>query len=344
MYTLKVKKNRKLVTSVAYCLFAVLPLVSRGATSELLSFEEGSNKPEVWLGTHNIEDRADSLFTISSSSEATNPILNQKAWVAGPIVNIGVSGSRIVTTIFTGWTPNNYSICGLDIPAPTMSVFLYRDGIQTYGAIGLSAQNAATVTTSRGLECVVTLTSNYDVAAGTFSAPTPGTYSATVSTSQGSSTATLPLNACNAASIYGTSPMLRARSDVYTDNLYTLSNAAISSAVTYAGYSNAGTVYRAPTTATFLTLPWKRFFKGAPQLEHFYTSNNSESNAVTNAGYAFEANEGLIYTKQALGTVALYRFSKFYPATSDLEHYYSTTNSPPSAGWGYEGVAGYVCN
>jgi hypothetical protein len=344
MYILNINKNWKLKIAVMYCVFATLPLVSYGETNKILPSEESLSKPVEWLGIHSVADRADTLFAISSSTAANDPHTAQKAWVAGPIVNIGVSGSTIVTTIFTGWTPDNYSICGLDIPAPTMNVFLYRDGIQTYGAIGLSAQNAATVTTSRGRECVVTLNSRYDAAAGTFPAPTPGTYSATVSTSQGSTSATLPLNACSTTSVFGTSPMLRARNEVYTDNLYTLSNAAISSAVTYAGYTNAGTVYRSPTTATFLTLPWKRFFKGAPQLEHFYTSNDSESNAVMRAGYTFETNEGLIYTKQALGTVPLYRFSKFYPATSDLEHYYSTTNSSPSAGWGYEGVAGFVCN
>jgi Repeat of unknown function (DUF5648) len=96
-------------------------------------------------------------------------------------------------------------------------------------------------------------------------------------------------------------------------------------------------------------LPFVRFFKGAPQIEHFYTSSNNEQQLIKYYGYTYEGAEGGLFTSGSnvvTGLVPLVRLNKFNASNGDLVHKWttnsSTVNSLVSQGWGNDGVAGYV--
>ncbi len=90
--------------------------------------------------------------------------------------------------------------------------------------------------------------------------------------------------------------------------------------------------------------PFKRYYKGSPQTEHYYSTLPSEESMLTGAGYYLEAQEGYVFKQYKPGSTALLRYSRSYPATSDLEHYYTiTVNDPNAAGWTYDGAVAYVC-
>jgi hypothetical protein len=95
------------------------------------------------------------------------------------------------------------------------------------------------------------------------------------------------------------------------------------------------------------SLPNKRFFKGAPQIEHFYTTSAADESDVLANGWVYERVEGYLYPSQKLGTVPLHRLNRWYPATSDLEHFYTTSDATKNTylqqGWAYDGIAGYAC-
>ncbi len=154
----------------------------------------------------------------------------------------------------------------------------------------------------------------------------------------------VPVPACTG--IYAGTPQFGARHNGYTDNYYTTSESGINFALTL-GYFNKRVAFRMPERyAGFEVLqrPFERFFIAAPQLEHFYSTTEVESNFVRNFGYTPEGIEGWVFKSQVAGTVPLHRYSRFYPANSDLEHYYSTTlGDPQSFNMNYEHIAGYVC-
>jgi hypothetical protein len=112
------------------------------------------------------------------------------------------------------------------------------------------------------------------------------------------------------------------------------------------GYVNTGVGFRL-SYSNNKTAPWKRYFIGAPQLEHFYTHLADEEQFVTSFGYAYERDEGNIFVNQQPGTLPLYRLSQFFPATSDLQHVYTTSAAAMASyeaqGYGLDGIKGYVC-
>ena len=86
------------------------------------------------------------------------------------------------------------------------------------------------------------------------------------------------------------------------------------------------------------TRPFQRFYKGAPQTDHFYTSSASETQFVLAFGYQLERVEGRVFTSPARGTTKLYRLSYGYP-NGDLKHFYSAdwaeiSSRLAAGGWG----------
>jgi len=132
--------------------------------------------------------------------------------------------------------------------------------------------------------------------------------------------------------------MIRTRNDVFTDNFYTVSTAQRDESIRTYGYSFAGIPFQV-SRKNQATVPFRRYFKGAPQVEHFYTYLASgEDQIVTGLGYVYEErDEGNIFPTQLAGTVGLIRLAKFDPATGDLQHTYTVSPSEASAlrsqGW-----------
>lgn len=141
----------------------------------------------------------------------------------------------------------------------------------------------------------------------------------------------------------GKRPMYWTRNSAYTDNLYTLSASQRDSSLTI-GYSNRGVPFAMPNQTRFGSAAFYRYYKGAPQFEHFYTSVAAEWRYVEQNGYTYEGIEGHIFKEPKPGSVALRRYALFNGANGDLQHYYTITpNDPYAAGWGSDGIVGYVC-
>jgi hypothetical protein len=94
--------------------------------------------------------------------------------------------------------------------------------------------------------------------------------------------------------------------------------------------------------------PFRRYWKGPPQLEHVYLTDNypDELSYVLNNGYVPEGIEGHLHTQQVSGSMALYRLSKFNANTGELVHTYTASAAEAqnlmAQGWGYDHIAGYV--
>jgi Repeat of unknown function (DUF5648) len=150
------------------------------------------------------------------------------------------------------------------------------------------------------------------------------------------------INACTA--IQGKQPMYWTQHIPYTDNLYTTnpSDRDISLGI---GYINRGVPFYMPYRAEFDSVDFRRYFKGPPQLEHFYTRDPWEMQYVEQNGWQFEGDEGSIFTKAKPGTAALYRYAYYDAGTGDLQHFYSLSSTGPlgQPGWTSGGLVGYVC-
>jgi hypothetical protein len=141
----------------------------------------------------------------------------------------------------------------------------------------------------------------------------------------------------------GKIPMYAAYHPVYTDHFYTLSASDRNLALSI-GYAYPSTPFAMPAQVRFGSVPFYRYFKGAPQLEHFYTHSTPEWQYVEQNGYVYEGIEGYLFENPKPGAVALYRYTWFNGANGDLMHYYTINGSDPwAAGMAYEGVVGYVC-
>jgi Repeat of unknown function (DUF5648) len=155
-------------------------------------------------------------------------------------------------------------------------------------------------------------------------------------------TETQPIYACTA--LKGKQPMYSAYQPQYTDHFYTLSASDRNYAVSALGYVSPVTPFAMPSPIGYHAAPFYRYFKGAPQLEHFYTHDTYEWQYVEQNGYVYEGVEGYLYTRHKPGTRELHRFTRFDGSTGDLMHLYSINfYDPNSGGMTYEGVVGYVC-
>jgi Repeat of unknown function (DUF5648) len=149
------------------------------------------------------------------------------------------------------------------------------------------------------------------------------------------------IQACTAAQ--GKQPMYWTRNSTYTDNFYTTSVSDRNTSLSI-GYSNRGVPFSMPARARFGSASFYRYYKGAPQFEHFYTYSTPEWQYVEQNGYTYEGIEGFVFKEFKPGTIALRRYALFNGATGDLQHYYTITrNDPAASGWGSDGIVGYVC-
>ncbi len=155
-------------------------------------------------------------------------------------------------------------------------------------------------------------------------------------------TETKPIYACTP--LQGKQPMYSAYQSQYTDHFYTLSASDRNYAVSYLGYNYPDTPFAMPLPAAYHSAPFYRYYKGAPQFEHFYTREASEWQYVEQNGYVYEGIEGYMFTREKPGTTPLYRFNKFDGATGDLMHFYGINFYDwRASGMAYDGVVGYVC-
>lgn len=143
------------------------------------------------------------------------------------------------------------------------------------------------------------------------------------------------------------SPLFHTYNASATDHFYTL-NYAESYASTQIGYTAQGIAAYLERTAQPTTSPFRRYYKGPPQVEHIYLTDNypDELSYVLANGYVAEGIEGYLYTQQVPGSIALYRLGKFNANTGDLVHIYATSiseaNNLIAQGWTYDHVAGYM--
>ena len=75
------------------------------------------------------------------------------------------------------------------------------------------------------------------------------------------------------------------------DYFYTLSPTERDAALMY-GYTDQGIAFYVEAEASSQARPFRRFYKGAPQYEHFYTIDDADVASVIAAGWAYEGNEG----------------------------------------------------
>jgi hypothetical protein len=140
--------------------------------------------------------------------------------------------------------------------------------------------------------------------------------------------------------------MYAARHEGYTDNFYTTLQSDWQTARNTHGYVDSGVPFKV-SRRNELTAPFKRFFKGAPQIEHFYSHLAADEQVVLGHGYAFERIEGNVFPAPVTGTLGLHRLSKFNGATGDLQHVYTTSAGEATVyqgqGWITDGVKGFVC-
>ena len=141
-------------------------------------------------------------------------------------------------------------------------------------------------------------------------------------------------------------PLYSSHSYVYNDNFYTTSLVSSQEAINYYGYADTGVVGYLERTQQPNTKAFKRFYKGLPQTDHFYTTDDSEVATVLAFGWIYEGIEGYIYETQVPGSIPFYRINKWNDATGDLIHKYtqnwSEVQQLVSYGWQYDRIAGYI--
>lgn len=131
-----------------------------------------------------------------------------------------------------------------------------------------------------------------------------------------------------------------------TDQLLTTDAAESSRLIATGWWVSTGDVFFLEPRAQVTTRPLYGFYKGPPQREHFYTTIQSEADAVPGLGYGAQVVVGHAYATSLPGTVPLHRLTRFDGATGDLVHRYTVSEALRASliaqGHGYEGVVGYV--
>jgi hypothetical protein len=84
------------------------------------------------------------------------------------------------------------------------------------------------------------------------------------------------------------------------------------------GYSYRGVPFSIPNLVCFASKPFYRYYKGAPQNEHFSTYMTNEWQSVESVGYTYEGIEGYVFEKAKPGTVVLRRYALFNGNNGDL--------------------------
>jgi hypothetical protein len=289
------------------------------------------------------------------------PIVNQDLWVAAEtwqkrqvgqgtvFMKLSADGRRLDWSHDTGWVPDVYG-AGLSCDAtnyglgqfiPTSNVNIYIDD----RLIGSSATPTTAMLRTNAGTCFV---SGYNtISAETFP---PGNFKIVGTVVKGpllaSATNTFAVSACTGN--YRNNPVFWSRNNQYTDNFYTTSEADNKASILSYGYEYRPDPFYLPAQLVGSYAgdqsQFRRFFKGAPQIEHFYSTNPSETSVVIGYGYINEKVEGYVYKTNKPGTTPLYRYAQFFPATGDLQHYYTIRGGDPNAaGYVYEGIIGYVC-
>jgi hypothetical protein len=259
---------------------------------------------------------------------------------SGQVLTLTPNANETAMTIY--WLT---SLDGFGPPAPCnikpYTLTLVVDGITVLSLNEYSSKKLAPGPNGR---CVLEVT----YAGSGFSPPAPlapGVWTVTAKRPPSSSpqiTESQSVYACT--SRQGKQPMYSAYQALYTDHFYTLSASDRNYAVNYLGYTNPDTPFAMPAYVPHHGAAFYRYYKGAPQFEHFYTHNSTEWQYVEQNGYVYEGVEGYLFLRYKPGTTPLYRFSKFNGATSDLVHFYGINFYDwRASGMTYEGVVGYVC-
>jgi hypothetical protein len=140
-------------------------------------------------------------------------------------------------------------------------------------------------------------------------------------------------------------PLYSSNYAALTDNFYTIKSQDHAAALDI-GYADTGILAYMEKSPQPNTKPFKRFYKGAPQYEHFYTANSSEASYVMANGWQYEGVEGHLYTTQVPGSTPMYRLAYFNGSNGDLVHKYTLNylqvRQLRAQGWSYDGIQGYV--
>lgn len=139
------------------------------------------------------------------------------------------------------------------------------------------------------------------------------------------------------------------RQNAVTDNFYTTQVWQRDASLTCCGHVLVGPaayVFADASPWNPYLAPLRRFYKGPPTTEHFYSIQGFEIDFVLANGYTPEGTEGAVYTQPMTGLVPFHRLNLFNPGTYDLQHFYTTSNALKTSyeqqGWSYDGPTGYV--
>ncbi len=255
------------------------------------------------------------------------------------VLTVNAAETQLKLQWYTGYKPdtsiyNPTGSCSTDISTWTL-------------VVGIDNDVAATLTNSSyrlqtGFEGYCYFEATFPAPSGAAKIP-PGLWSAVARINVASPVArTLSISACTPTQ--GKQPMYRTRLDQYTDNFYTVSSSQRDVALSI-GYQNRGVPFSVPNfSGSGSSAPFSRYYKGAPQFEHFYSTNTTDASYLLANGYVAEGIEGYVFKGAKPGAVALMRYALHNGANDDLQHYYTITpNDPEATGWGYEGIVGYVC-
>lgn len=130
-----------------------------------------------------------------------------------------------------------------------------------------------------------------------------------------------------------------------TDHFYTIDLDTRIRARDFYGFTDQGVAFFVERTNVTDTRPLRRFYKGVPETDHFYTIDSVEANTVLNRNWVEEGVEGYVYIQEVAGSVPLYRLS-WAIYNGDHDHIFTTEYSSAqqlmSQGWNLDGIKGYV--